>query len=340
MYSLDWSRVYGLPKSRAVFKNTPEDFQVNEFFDSPFTGQGEHILLKIEKRGLTTEEVVKSLAKLLHKPIKSIGYAGLKDRQALTTQWLSIHAPGEIIPEIEHYAASGWRVLECTRHHKKLRPGFLTGNQFVICLREVSHLEALQQRIAQIKEFGVPNYFGEQRFGREAGNLSKAEEMLVHGRKVKDRFLKGIYSSAARSWLYNLILSQRVIENCWNTPLPGDVIQLSGSNSIFVIDEVSEELLQRIRDKDISPASPLPGISKQKARDKALELINKIYTNWQSWLNGLVLLGLEEAWRANILHVEQLKCIIQNNLVELSFVLPAGSYATAVLRELCYYQDK
>ncbi|VEB34355.1 hydrogenase [Legionella sainthelensi] len=337
MYSLDWSRVYGLPKSIAIFKNTPEDFQVNEFFDSPFSGQGEHILLKIEKRGLTTEEVVKSLAKLLHKPIKSIGYAGLKDRQALATQWLSVHAPGEIIPGIEHYATSGWRVLESTRHHKKLRPGFLTGNQFVIHLREVSHLDDLQQRIEQIRECGVPNYFGEQRFGREAGNLSKAEEMLVHGRKVKDRFLKGIYSSAARSWLYNLILSQRVIERCWNTPLPGDVMQLSGSNSIFVVDEVSQELLQRIKDKDLSPASPLPGISKHKVKDKALELINNTYANWQPWLNGLELFGVDEAWRANILHVEQLKCIIQNNEVELAFILPAGSYATAILRELCIY---
>ncbi|KTD06180.1 hydrogenase [Legionella gratiana] len=338
MYSLDWPRVYGLPKSTAVFKNTPEDFQVNEFFDSSFTGQGEHILLKIEKRGLTTEEVVKSLAKLLRKPIKSIGYAGLKDRQALTTQWLSIHAPGEIIPEMEQYAAPGWRVLECTRHHKKLRPGFLTGNQFIIRLREVSHLGDLQQRIEQIQEFGVPNYFGEQRFGREAGNLFKAEEMLVLGRKVKDRFLNGIYSSAARSWIFNLILSQRVVERCWNTPLSGDVMQLSGSNSIFVIDEVNEEVLQRIKDKDISPASPLPGRSKHKVKDNALALIHKIYASWQPWLNGLELFGLEEAWRANILHVEQFKYTIQNNRVELSFILPAGSYATAVLRELSDYK--
>lgn len=337
MYTLNWSRVYGIPKSTASFKNTPEDFQVNEFFDTPFTGEGEHILLHIEKRGLTTEEVVKSLAKLLHKPIKAIGYAGLKDRQALTTQWLSVHAPGEVIPGIEQYAGSGWRILECTRHHKKLKPGFLTGNRFKIRLREVSHLEELQQRIEQIKEFGVPNYFGEQRFGRDAGNLIKAEEMLVQNHKVKDRFLKGIYGSAARSWIYNLVLSQRVIDNCWNTPLAGDVMQLSGSNSIFVIDEVSEELLQRIKDKDISPASPLPGISKGKVKNNALELINKIYTHWQPWLSGLEFFGFEEAWRANILHVEQFKYTIQNDQIELSFILPAGSYATTVLRELCNY---
>ncbi len=339
MYSLDWSYVNGLPKSTARFKCTPEDFQVNEFFDSPFSGEGEHIIVRIEKIGITTAEVVKSLAKSLNKPVKSIGYAGLKDRQARSTQWLSIHAPGEQIPGIAQLAAPGWRILECTRHHKKLRPGFLTGNQFIVRLRELSHQEDLLGRIERIKESGVPNYFGEQRFGRDAGNLLKAEEMLVQGRKVKDRFLHGMYCSAARSWIYNLILSRRVLEQCWNTPLPGDVMQLQGSNSIFVADHINDELLQRIKDKDISPASPLPGKSKHKVKDVALQLVNDIYLDWQPWLAGLEHHGLEEDWRANILHVEQLTCVIKDNLAELSFSLPAGSYATAVLRELSLYQN-
>jgi tRNA pseudouridine13 synthase len=334
MYSLNWARVYGVPKSKARFKYTPEDFQVNEFFDVPFTGQGEHIVVKIEKRGLTTEEVLKSLARALGRPVKSISYAGLKDKQSLSTQWLSIHAPGEEISGLEQLLASNWRVLEWTRHHKKLRPGFLTGNQFVVRLREVTHPDDLIQRIELLKKFGVPNYFGEQRFGRDAGNLLRAEELLVQGYRVKDRFLKGMYCSAARSWIYNLILSQRVSEQCWNTPLPGDVMQLCGSNSIFVIDHIQDELLQRIKEKDVSPASPLPGKSKHKVKDKALELINKVYANWQPWLIGLENYGLEEAWRPNILHVEQLEYAITDDLAELSFILPAGSYATAILREL------
>ena len=337
MYSLDWARVYGLPKCKVRFKCSPEDFQVNEFYDKAFTGSGEHIVLKIEKRGLTTETVIKSLARLVKKSIKLIGYSGLKDRQALTTQWLSIHAPGEEIPGIEQLSEPGWRVLEYTRHNKKLKPGFLAGNQFILRLREVSHEDDLQKRIEKINEFGVPNYFGEQRFGLEAGNLLKAENLLIKGQKIRDRYLKSMYFSAARSWIYNLILSQRVSEQCWNTPLSGDVMQLHGSNSIFVIDETQEELLQRIRSKDISPASPLPGISKNKVKGRALELINKVYANWQPWITGLECHGLEEAWRANILHVEQFEYVFENNSVELSFILPAGSYATAVLRELCFY---
>ncbi|HAT6808460.1 TPA: tRNA pseudouridine(13) synthase TruD [Legionella pneumophila] len=338
MYSLNWPRAYGIPNSTATFKLCPEDFQVNELFEGQFSGEGEHIVLKIEKKGLTTEQVIKSLASLINKPIKLISYAGLKDKQALTTQWLSIHAPGEVIEGIETLEAPGWKILECTRHNKKLRPGFLSGNHFTITLRNVSNETDLIHRIEQIKLKGVPNYFGEQRFGRDGGNLIKAEEILVQGRKVKDRFLKGMYFSAARSWLYNLILSRRVKESSWNLPLLGDVIQLVGSNSVFVNDKsLDEQLLQRIGEKDVSPASPLPGRSKNLVKGTALQIINEVYAEWSAWLDGLEKNGLEEAWRANILYAEQIEYRINQGTVELSFVLPAGAYATVVLRELVQY---
>ena len=337
MYSLDWPHVYGKPKATARFKLTPEDFQVNELFSGTFSGEGEHIVLKIEKRGLTTEEVIKSLARLINKPVKLISYAGLKDRQALCTQWLSIHAPGEEIKDIDKLEAPGWKILESTRHNKKLRPGYLTGNQFVIKLREVTDEDDLIQRIEQVKITGVPNYFGEQRFGREGGNLIKAEELLVQGKSVKDRFLKGIYYSAARSWLFNLILAKRVNDLSWNSPLAGDVMQLSGSHSIFMIDAPDEEMVRRIKEKDISPASPLAGKSKNKHTGAALQLINELYADWLPWVAGLEKQGLEEAWRANILHVEQFEYNIKDQAADLSFILPAGAYATTVLRELVCY---
>lgn len=337
MYSLDWPRAYGTPKSTAMFKQTPEDFQVDEYFDGQFSGEGEHIILKIEKKGLNTEEVVKAIARLVNKPVKLISYAGLKDRHALTTQWLSIHAPGEEIPGVGELHGPGWRVLEFTRHNKKLRPGYLAGNHFKITLRDLSHVDDLIHRIEQIKITGVPNYFGEQRFGRECGNLVKAEQLLVQGRRGKDRFLQGMYCSAARSWLYNLILAKRVNASTWNTPIDGDVMQLNGSKSIFVIDTVEEEIINRIKAHDISPASPLPGKSKQMVRNVAFEIINEIYADWQPWLAGLEKQGLEEAWRANILHADNLEYTIHDNMVTLSFTLPAGAYATAVLREMALY---
>jgi tRNA pseudouridine13 synthase len=337
MYSLEWPHVYGIPQSTARFKLVPEDFQVDEFFDGEFSGEGEHIVLKIEKKGVTTEDVVKSLSRLINKPAKLISYAGLKDRQALTTQWLSIHAPGEEIAGVESLEAPGWRVIESTRHNKKLRPGFLAGNHFIMRLRDVSDVDDLVKRIEQIKATGVPNYFGEQRFGRDGGNLLRAEELLVQGRKVKDRFLKGMYCSAARSWLYNTILAKRVQDLTWNVPLMGDVMQLRGSNSIFVIDAVEDSLLQRIKEKDISPASPLPGKGKNMVKGEAFAVIEDVYAKWLPWLAGLEKQGLEEAWRANILHVEQFEYVLKDNVAELSFTLPPGAYATVVLRELARY---
>ena len=339
MYSLNWPHVYGAPTSQATFKSTPDDFHVNELFKGSFSGEGEHILLNIEKRGLTTGDLVKSLAILINKPIRLISYAGLKDRQALTTQWISIHAPGEVIEGVGALESAGWRVLEHTRHHKKLRPGFLTGNQFMVRLRDVTDIANLLERIELVKAYGVPNYFGEQRFGREGGNLIKAEELLVKNRKVKDRFLKGIYFSAARSWLFNLILAKRVQEKTWNIPIAGDVMHLSGTHSIFTIDEVDDSLFQRIKEKDISPASPMPGKGKAMAKGDAQQLISETYTAWKPWIDGLEKHGLEEAWRANILSVEALEYAIIDDTVELTFTLPAGSYATTVLRELVSYES-
>lgn len=337
MYSLDWPYIDTPPQSTAQFKQSPEDFQVDELFTGEFSGEGEHILLKIEKKGLNTEEVVKALARLINKPAKLISYAGLKDRQALTTQWLSVHAPGETIEGIGEINEPNWRVIASARHNKKLRPGFLSGNQFKIRLQAVSNPDDLIDRLERIKTTGVPNYFGEQRFGREAGNLVKAEGILVQGRKMKDRFLQGMYFSAARSWIYNLILASRVTDRAWNKALTGDVMQLAGTHSIFGCEIVTDEIMQRIQDKDISPASPLPGRGKAMVNGEALERIQSVYENWQPWIDGLSKHGLEEAWRANILHPEQLEYIVDGQTVELRFVLPAGAYATVVLRELVKY---
>lgn len=335
MFSLDWPRSLGVPPSKAGFKLDADDFQVNEFFEDPFSGEGEHLVLRIEKRGLTTEDVVRSLARMTNTPSKLISYAGLKDRQAVTTQWFSIHSPGKEISGAETLQGSGWRVLESTRHCKKLKPGFLTENRFVIRLKDVTETDAFEQRIETIKSQGVPNYFGEQRFGRQGGNLLKAQEMLVDGLKIKDRFLKGLYCSAARSWLFNLILSKRVTDLSWNVPLPYDVMNLCGSNSIFNIDTVDETLLKRVQEKDISPASPLPG--RRKANKEYLALIHDVFVEWQSWIDGLESLGLEEAWRPNILHVKEFEYTLNDTTARLSFSLPPGSYATTLLRELVCY---
>lgn len=336
MYTLDHlGFAYGKPKASGEFKATPEDFQVSERIGFDLTGSGEHQFLKIEKRGITTEELIKSLSKRLNKPIKNISYAGLKDRQALTTQWISIHCPGEELTDVHLLQDTHWRVIESARHLKKLKIGALCGNQFSIVLRHINHSEDLENRLYQIQKEGVPNYFGAQRFGHEGRNVIKAEEMLIQNKKIKDRFLRSIYYSAARSFLYNQILSERVQHQNWNKAVSGDVMQLSGTHSIFEIEIPDDMIRSRIVNHDISPASVLWGAGKERVQLEALDLQKKSFSGFEAWCEALEQHGLERAYRAQILYTQDLTWEWQDaHTLHLNFELPPGAYATSVLREL------
>lgn len=325
---------YGKPLATGSLKTSPEDFKVNELLGFELSGEGEHLYLKIEKKGLNTEEVVKNLAKTLGKSEKTISYAGLKDRQALTTQWFSIHCPGEVIAGTETLAGHGWRVIESKRHLKKLKKGVLAANQFSLILRDISDKMTVEKRLEQIKARGVPNYFGLQRFGHEGQNLSKAKSLLLENVKVKNRFLKGIYYSAARAFLFNQILARRVQKANWNQALNGDVMQLSGSNSMFTVEKPDLIISQRLSEFDISPAAPLWGKGAEKAVSDALTIQEEVLNDFQDWCRALEQQGLERAYRPLILSVADLNWYWDEQNLSLEFSLVAGSYATSVVREL------
>jgi len=330
-----YAHAYGKPISTATFKASPDDFKVNELLAFELSGEGEHQFLRIEKRGLNTEELVRALAKCLKKPIKSISYAGLKDRQALTTQWLSVHCPGEDIVDADLLQGCGWRVIESGRHLKKLKTGGLSVNQFTLILRDMVNTHEIESRLDLIKTSGVPNYFGSQRFGHNGQNMLKAENMLIKSMRVKDRFLRGIYYSAARSFLFNLILSERVSNHNWNKALSGDVMQLTGTHSIFSIDIPDESINTRIADHDISPAAPLWGLGIDRMSMDALASQQKALHGFDPWCDALEQHGLERMYRAHTLPVTNLTWNWQDtNSLILSFELVAGAYATSVLREL------
>lgn len=326
---------YGQPHSTGTLKATPEDFRVDEVLDFELTGEGEHLFLRVEKRGLNTEELVKTIAGTLGKSEKTISYAGLKDRQALTTQWLCVHCPGEEIDSPELLQGPGWRVLESKRHLKKLRTGALAANDFRLILRELTEKLAIESRLLQIQSSGVPNYFGPQRFGYEGQNLVKAEAVLLQGAKIKNRFLRGIYYSAARAFLFNLILAERVKTSCWNHALAGDVMQLAGTNSIFSIEVPDEVIYKRLVEFDISPAAPLWGRGQERASLDALTIQQEVLANYKDWCHALEKQGLERAYRSLMLQVENLQWDWQDDsTLDLRFRLRAGSYATSVVREL------
>ena len=273
MNSLDegLARAHGGAVLQAQIRTTPEDFRVEEIASFEPSGSGEHLLLTIEKRGINTAFVARRLAQWAGVSEMGIGYAGMKDRHAVTRQRFSVHLPKRVAPDLDGLqvepAGSGdpanserLTVIEHQWHSRKLPRGALAGNRFVLALRDVAgQREAIESRLQAIAAHGVPNYFGEQRFGRDGDNIANARAMFA-GRRVR-REQRGMLLSAARSQLFNRVLSARVQAGNWNglqegRGLEGEVWTLDGSRSVFGPEPFSEVLAQRLAAFDIHPSGP------------------------------------------------------------------------------------
>jgi tRNA pseudouridine13 synthase len=228
----DLPRAYPVLPISGDFRSVPEDFIVEEQLGFTASGEGEHAFLHIRKKGRNTEDIARLLARHAGITRKSVSYAGLKDRNAVTSQFFSVHLPGKQDPDWQLLADPALEFLSVNRHQKKLKRGALSRNDFCLIIRRLTgNREAAEQRLEQIKQQGVPNYFAAQRFGHNANNLVYAEQMLLTGKRVKDRFKRNIYYSAARSWLFNLVLAERICRENWNRAIAGDSMMLNGSRS-------------------------------------------------------------------------------------------------------------
>ena len=215
-----------------LLRSVPEDFLVEEIPGIEPDGQGEHAMLWVQKRGANTEWVARELAKFAGVPPMAVGYAGMKDRHAVTRQSYSVQLAGRPDPDWSTFPHQDVQVLSSTRHSRKLKRGALRGNRFVLVLRDVQGDRANAETVLeQIASRGVPNYYGEQRFGREGGNVAQALAMFG-GRRV-ERQKRSIYLSAARSQIFNDVLAVRVERNAWDTPMDGEIWSLAGSRSWF-----------------------------------------------------------------------------------------------------------
>ena len=327
---------HGQPVVKGRMRTFPEDFQVREELDFLLDGVGEHVWLWVRKRGANTDWVAKQLAARAKVPPSAVSYAGLKDRHAVTEQWFSVHLPGKADPDWDADPQPDFTVLQAVRHSRKLRRGTLSGNTFRIVIRDLEGDPAeLANQWQRTIAVGVPNYFGEQRFGREAGNLERAEAMFNSQAKVRDRHQRSLYLSAARSALFNAVLAKRVIAATWNQALPGEVLMLAGSHSIFVASEVNETLRQRIAEFDLHPTGPLWGAGELLSSGAIRELEEEVTAMLPLFRDGLAAAGLKQERRA-------LRLILKDAVLELpqpgiaifAFRLPAGAYATTVMREL------
>lgn len=327
----------GQPLSSADLRTTEADFQVVEMLGFLPSGEGEHLMLEVEKTGVTTHQLIAALAKWADIGKHDVGYAGLKDKYAVTRQWLTLYVPHGH-PDVESFAFEGVKVLSHAKHNKKLRQGIHKGNRFTLTLRNVSDKDDVIARVAEVSQRGVPNYFGEQRFGREGANLEKARRMF-DGWRVRDRNKRSMYLSAARSYLFNHILGQRIVSGHFDQRLAGDVFQLAGSKSVFA-DDQSAELDSRLEQKDIQITAPLWGRGQLMSQGEALALEQSLTTDFAEFTEGLEKAGLKQERRVLALHPQELSIEAQGDELVVSFILPPGTFATAVLRELCEYSDQ
>jgi tRNA pseudouridine13 synthase len=329
--------LYGKPASRGNLRTVNEDFLVQELLPFTPTGEGEHHLLHIRKRGLNTVAVAELLAKFAGVHPKEVTFAGQKDKNAVTEQWFGVRIPGKETPDWQQLNSDNLQIRSSQRHSKKLRIGALTGNRFTLILRDVTDIEEVQQRLEQIRERGVPNYFGEQRFGHHGGNIAKAREMLA-GKKVKDRNKRSLYLSALRSMLFNAVVAAR-LQQYPGTLLSGDCVMLAGSNSFFVAEQWDEVLKNRLAAQDIQLSAPLWGRGRALATGEALLFESAVLADYATDLDALEHAGLSQERRPLMLCPQAMSWAVIPEGLRLSFVLPAGAYATSVLREVLDYTD-
>ena len=263
-----------------------------------------------------------------------VGYAGLKDRHAVTRQRFSVRLPKKVAPDVAALNADGLQVLEHHWHDRKLPRGALAGNRFGIVLRDVQgDHAAIESRLAQIASGGIPNYFGEQRFGRDGDNVESARRMFAGARVRREQ--QGMLLSAARSEIFNAVLAARIADGRWNGALDGEVWMLDGTHSVFGPEPFSEELLARVQALDIHPTGPLWGRGELRSSGAVGEIELAIAASVADLCAGLEKAGLKQERRAQRVRVADLKWEwLEADALRLEFSLPPGAYATSVLAEL------
>lgn len=338
-----------------TLKQSANDFIVHELLSIDFSNQGEHFWLLIEKTHLNTHFIAKHLAKWANIPQKDVGFSGLKDRHAVTRQWFSLRIPNQQLPNqsFDNYLKQNQylqeneqlTILENHWHNKKLNRGTHKANAFSIIVRDIdTNQTIIEQKLIQTQQHGVPNFFGEQRFGNDNGNLQKTKEWFttgkIHGKKPHpkfDRDIISLYLSTARSEIFNAILRKRVEQNTWQTPLSGEVFNLDGSQSIFLSD-INHEILERLSTHDIHLTGAMWGEGEPMSRDDVLAIENGVInsdTDLQLLANGLAKHGLKQQRRALRLIPQQLSWQwLDEKTLKLDFILPSGCFATTVIEQI------
>jgi len=343
-------------KIDVLFKQNKDDFVVTEVPLYEFSGEGEHLILKIRKKDLATWDALEIIAKYVGCKSRDIGYAGLKDKNAMTVQTISIHKQYE--EKLKTFNHPNIKILETTYHNNKIKVGHLKGNKFFVRLKRVNVLDSrkIEAALGSIVTLGMPNYFGFQRFGIEGDNYKKGKEIIEGTLKEKRRNLKQMYINAYQSYLFNNWLSKRIeisklvdafepkeIYEKLNLPLDvvkrmkkqkhplkimtGDLLSHYPFGKIFTIEDLETES-DKFYDRDRVPTGLLSGKRVKNSIDLAYE-IEKEYE---------APTGEDGARRFAWIFPEDVESNYKEdkNWMELKFTLPKGCYATELIAEIIH----
>ncbi|MFP2961681.1 tRNA pseudouridine(13) synthase TruD [Myxococcus sp. 1LA] len=335
-----WPRLtVEVPGCGGAFKLVPEDFEVEEVPAYLPSGEGEHLYLWVEKRGRDTRELVRALAASLGVSEDDIGVAGMKDRHAITRQLVSVPARAE--PKVPDFALDGVQVLWTKRHGNKLRTGHLRGNRFRLRLRDVKDAGAARESFSRLVAQGVPNYFGEQRFGR-AGDNADLGRLLVLGQRLPkrpDRFQRKLFLSAFQSRLFNQALAARLHAGTLAIALEGDVLRKEETGGLFVCESPDVDG-PRVAAFEVSPAGPLFGPKMTASAGAVAEFEARLLTDAgvtpeDFKRGGGETEGSRRPYRVRLGSPElSSEKTADGEDLWLTFELPRGAYATEVLHEL------
>jgi tRNA pseudouridine13 synthase len=323
-----------LPGIGGKIKTIPDDFEVEEIPAYEPSGQGDFLYLWIEKRDMGAEFFTRQIARRLDIPVGEVGTAGLKDRRAVTRQMVSV--PANIEARLSQLDGDGIKMLRVGRHTNKLRSGHLHGNRFRILIREPANVD-VRAIVDRLRQHGLPNYYGPQRFGQNHKTL-EVGLALLHGeqtaKSIRNPFLKKLALSAAQSALFNHSLALRFHDGLLGRVLPGDVMCKIPFGGMFVaIDAEAEQ--KRFDAREIVTAGPIFGrktfaavqeaAQREKATLTAFELTESSFNRFGKLLQG--------TRRHNLVYIDDLAAGPEAEGLRLTFSLPAGSYATVLLRE-------
>ncbi|MBT4442218.1 MAG: tRNA pseudouridine(13) synthase TruD [Oceanospirillaceae bacterium] len=343
-WPMSWAYAHGEPQTVAQLKTHCSDFLVTEDLGFEPCGEGEHVYLDITKTDTNTDFLARNIAKLAGVPARQVNYSGLKDRRGVTRQWFGVHLPGkaeDVDPDWEQLQSPQVHLHQAVRHLRKLKTGVHQGNYFCIRLRGIGASEGVERRLATIAQQGAPNYFGDQRFGHHGGNLGLALSML-QGKRIKDRFKRGMALSSVRSYLFNQLLSERVKDSSWLQAIAGDRCMFSDGFSQFDAAADGADLVgvqDRIDVSDLAPTGPMAGRVGHPPVTPASLYENQILAPFSPWIEALVAQDLTAQRRSLRLWPKDFSWHwVDDDVLELKFHLMRGSYATALIREITQTQ--